>query len=115
MFVVLRDSLDAFFQMALLIFDIVDRVKCNRAREDSCPAGRRALARGPVGLEPRLARVLMNAVLPGDLVSLGGSPLCGSGGRESSVIKGIWRMPWHREAMKDVARCDKPRGAVSKL
>ena len=29
--------------------------------------------------------------------------------------KGIWWMPWHREAMKDVARCDKPRGAVSKL
>ena len=22
--------------------------------------------------------------------------------------KGIWWMPWHREAMKDVALCDKP-------
>ena len=24
-------------------------------------------------------------------------------------------MPWHVQAMKDVARCDKRRGAVSKL
>jgi hypothetical protein len=23
--------------------------------------------------------------------------------------KGIWWMPWHREAMKDVARCEKLR------
>ncbi len=22
--------------------------------------------------------------------------------------KGIWWMPWHQEAMKDVARCEKP-------
>ena len=27
--------------------------------------------------------------------------------------KGIWWMPWRREAMKDVARCDKPRGGAS--
>jgi hypothetical protein len=27
--------------------------------------------------------------------------------------KGIWWMPWHREAMKDVARCEKPRGGAS--
>ena len=27
--------------------------------------------------------------------------------------KGIRWMPWHAEAMKDVANCDKPRGAVS--
>ena len=26
--------------------------------------------------------------------------------------KGIWWMPWRSEAMKDVARCDKPRGGV---
>ena len=32
-----------------------------------------------------------------------------------SVEKGIWWMPWRVEAMKDVARCDKPRGAVSRL
>ena len=25
--------------------------------------------------------------------------------------KGVWWMPWHREAMKDVATCDKPRFA----
>jgi hypothetical protein len=29
--------------------------------------------------------------------------------------KGIWWMPWRREAMKDVLRCDKPRGAAKKL
>ena len=27
--------------------------------------------------------------------------------------KGIWWMPWHQEAMKDVARCEKPRGDAS--
>ena len=35
--------------------------------------------------------------------------------RSQALKKGIWWMPWHREAMKDVARCEKPRGAVSKL
>ena len=30
-------------------------------------------------------------------------------------LKGIWWMPWHREAMKDVVGCEKPRGAASKL
>ena len=30
-------------------------------------------------------------------------------------FKGIRGMPWHREAMKDVANCDKPWGAVSRL
>ena len=29
--------------------------------------------------------------------------------------KGIWWMPWRQEAMKDVARCAKPRGAASRL
>jgi len=29
--------------------------------------------------------------------------------------KGIRWMPWHQEAMKDVARCEKPWGAASKL
>jgi hypothetical protein len=28
--------------------------------------------------------------------------------------KGIRWMPWHQEAMKDVARCEKPRGAASR-
>ncbi len=27
--------------------------------------------------------------------------------------KGIWWMPRHREARKDVARCEKPRGGAS--
>jgi hypothetical protein len=29
--------------------------------------------------------------------------------------KGIWWMPWYREAMKDVILCDKPRGAGNTL
>ena len=29
--------------------------------------------------------------------------------------KGIWWMPWHAQAMKDVIRCDKRRGAANKL
>lgn len=40
-----------------------------------------------------------------------------AGGRLSvaSVWKGIWWMPWHREAKKDVALCDKLRGGESSL
>jgi len=30
-------------------------------------------------------------------------------------LKGIRWMPWRREAMKDVVRCDKPRGAANEL
>jgi hypothetical protein len=33
----------------------------------------------------------------------------------SEYDKGIRWMPWHQEAMKDVARCEKPRGAASRL
>ena len=33
----------------------------------------------------------------------------------NQALKGIWWMPWHQEAMKDVARCDKPRGVASRL
>ena len=29
------------------------------------------------------------------------------------VIKGIWWMPWHMKAMKDVVSCDKPREGAS--
>ena len=42
-----------------------------------------------------------------DLISVHGGNL--------KQVKSIWWMPWRREAMKDVARCDKPRGAVSRL
>ena len=37
---------------------------------------------------------------------------CGSCALEHE--KGIRWMPWHQEAMKDVARCEKPRGAASR-
>ena len=44
-------------------------------------------------------------------------------GASSSVLskfcgqatKGAWWMPWQKQAMKDVASCDKPRGAASRL
>ena len=32
---------------------------------------------------------------------------------KGQVRKGIWRMPWHQEAKKDVAGYEKPRGAAS--
>jgi hypothetical protein len=32
---------------------------------------------------------------------------------KDQASKGIWWMPWHREAKKDVARCDKLRGGAS--
>ena len=31
------------------------------------------------------------------------------------ATKGAWWMPWQKMAMKDVASCDKPRGAASRL
>jgi hypothetical protein len=35
--------------------------------------------------------------------------------RTIKCLKGIRRMPWRWEAMKDVLRCDKPWGAAKKL
>ena len=34
---------------------------------------------------------------------------------DQAQVKGIRWMPWHREAMKDVALCDKLRGGESSL
>ena len=31
------------------------------------------------------------------------------------ATKGVRWMPWRQKAMKDVASCDKPRGAASRL
>jgi len=31
--------------------------------------------------------------------------------KSGQVTKGVWWMPWHREAMKDVVACDKLREA----
>jgi len=31
-------------------------------------------------------------------------------GKRGQVTKGAWWMSWHREATKDAAACDKPRG-----
>jgi hypothetical protein len=36
-----------------------------------------------------------------------------SGRRFSQADKCTWWMPWHEPAMKDVASCEKPRGAAS--
>src|SRR5438270_7808760 len=30
------------------------------------------------------------------------------------ATKGAWWMPWQKKAMKDVASCDKPRGAANR-
>ena len=35
-------------------------------------------------------------------------------GNDLEREKGIRWMPWHQEAMKDVARCEKPWGAASR-
>ena len=35
---------------------------------------------------------------------------------KKKIIKGVWWMPWHSEAKKDVIRCEKPRlGAKNRL
>ena len=55
--------------------------------------------------------------------SVPGHPLLPRGGcmRWASItgtikcLKGVWWMPRRQEAMKDVVRCDKPRGAANKL
>jgi len=38
----------------------------------------------------------------------------GSRSRGNEHEKGVRWMPWHQEAMKDVARCEKPWGAASR-
>ena len=53
------------------------------------------------------------------MVSVHGDPriVFGSDPRPGACLereKGIRWMPWHQEAMKDVARCEKPRGAASR-
>ena len=37
----------------------------------------------------------------------------GGGGCDPEREKGVRWMPWRQEAMKDVARCEKPRGDAS--
>ena len=37
----------------------------------------------------------------------------GGGGCDLECNKGVRWMPWRQEAMKDVARCEKPRGDAS--
>ena len=47
------------------------------------------------------------------MVSVHGVPRCELR-TDIEQEKGIRWMPWHQEAMKDVARCEKPRGAASR-
>ena len=35
--------------------------------------------------------------------------------RAIKCLKGVRWMPWHAQAMKDVVRCDKLRGAANEL
>ena len=39
---------------------------------------------------------------------------CGLSKFCGQATKGAWWMPWQKQAMKDVASCDKPRGAASR-
>ena len=48
------------------------------------------------------------------MVSVHGG-LQANAGKQIEHDKGIRWMPWHQEAMKDVARCEKPWGAASRL
>ena len=71
---------------------------------------------------------MLSIVLPCDLEGLHPAWLLGVDGscawwegpvREDWFVdiernKGIRWMPWHQEAMKDVARCEKPWGAASR-
>jgi hypothetical protein len=48
------------------------------------------------------------------MVSVHGADWIYGSDPENEYEKGIRWMPWHQEAMKDVARCEKPRGAASR-
>ena len=48
-----------------------------------------------------------------DLLALRGLSLRATGLAIKRLDKGIWWMPWRQEAMKDVARCEKPGGDAS--
>ena len=48
------------------------------------------------------------------MVPVHGGELLSRGSEVLEREKGIRWMPWHQEAMKDVARCEKPRGAASR-
>jgi hypothetical protein len=37
---------------------------------------------------------------------------CASSKFYGQATKGAWWMPWQKQAKKDVASCDKPRGAA---
>ena len=60
---------------------------------------------------------MLSGSLCRDVLSLhgGSDPSFGVGFEDLEREKGIRWMPWHQEAMKDVARCEKPRGAASRL
>ena len=57
--------------------------------------------------------VLRNECLHVRLVFLAGLRPASDEFCDQASKKGIWWMPWYREAMKDVARCDKPGGDAS--
>jgi hypothetical protein len=62
------------------------------------------------------ARLGMMRALPSEMMGscMGrGLALCAGGGVDMEWEKGIRWMPWRQEAMKDVARCEKPRGDAS--
>ena len=58
--------------------------------------------------------VLCGTAMPEVSPEGGAGPRIKSEDEDLEREKGIRWMPWHQEAMKDVARCEKPRGAASR-
>ena len=65
---------------------------------------------GLAGLHDRLIRKTLNLIACLD--SFSGMERMLS---DQAYSKGVWGMPWRTQAMKDVARCDKPRRGASTL
>ena len=59
--------------------------------------------------------LLCRALAPVDFIFDKISPFIPAYGEDLKCDKGNWWMPWHREAMKDVALCDKLWGGESNL
>jgi hypothetical protein len=63
--------------------------------------------REPQGSSKGKSVFMREAVWSGAAVAV--APVRGGPDRiERRIEKGIWWMPWRQEAMKDVARCEKP-------
>ena len=106
---------------AFAIFDIVKSGVTEEASADACCLTCRQKSASGMPKKYRLsclsqARrtvVLRKECLHVRLVFLAGLRPASDEFCDQASKKGIWWMPWYREAMKDVARCDKPGGDAS--